>query len=86
MDQIISLVELLKDEVPGLEIEIDRPDSKNGESMLDLRAGERHLVIGYNARTHEFGVYAEDAGFGERPETTHTEEDELVKHIKSFFA
>jgi DNA-binding XRE family transcriptional regulator len=63
---IETLKTLLKKSLPRCELEVDAPEQQHGNWWLDVRAGRKRIALEYRPE-RGFGIFAENAGYGEGP-------------------
>jgi hypothetical protein len=69
MEHIQHLVGLLQQNLPEVTVDIDEPINPKACYWLDIEYHNRLLVVQYQPG-QGFGIFAEDAGYGEGPYAT----------------
>ncbi len=82
---IEHLKSLLKQGLPGSEVKIDEPDREGGNYWVDVSLGKRGCTLEYRPG-RGFGLFHEDAGFGESPAEIYKTPERAVRRLQQLMA
>jgi hypothetical protein len=71
----------LRDAIPGVVLEMDRPADPSGEWWLDLRYKRFRCSVAWRAR-HGFGVFTSKLGYNDPPDEVYRSTDLVVIRIR----
>ena len=82
---IEHLKDLLNQRLPRSKVRIDRPDREGGNYWVDVILGKRRHTLEYRPGKG-FGLFHEDAGFGEGPAEIYRTPERAVQRLEQLMA